>query len=152
MSQGNITEPNKMLDFMLAGRALFTIRGKTRHYTYKVKRAPDDGQQTTPLRWWVRLLAGPDNTDQDAYKYIGQVIVYNGRHPRFELTGASQLPLTSPAVAGFKWMLDSITLENEDRLAQFEFWHEGRCCACGRLLTDPESIESGIGPVCGGRQ
>lgn len=24
----------------------------------------------------------------------------------------------------------------------------GRCCSCGRELTDPDSIESGIGPVC----
>jgi len=24
----------------------------------------------------------------------------------------------------------------------------GRCCSCGRDLTDPESIEAGIGPVC----
>ena len=24
----------------------------------------------------------------------------------------------------------------------------GRCCSCGRDLTDPESIERGIGPVC----
>ena len=24
----------------------------------------------------------------------------------------------------------------------------GRCCSCGRDLTDPDSIEAGIGPVC----
>ena len=24
----------------------------------------------------------------------------------------------------------------------------GRCCSCGRDLTDPESVELGIGPVC----
>ena len=24
----------------------------------------------------------------------------------------------------------------------------GSCCMCGRLLSDPESIEAGIGPVC----
>lgn len=27
----------------------------------------------------------------------------------------------------------------------------GTCCSCGRDLTDPESIELGIGPVCRGR-
>lgn len=28
---------------------------------------------------------------------------------------------------------------------------EGRCVVCNRKLTDPESIETGIGPVCAGR-
>lgn len=27
----------------------------------------------------------------------------------------------------------------------------GRCCSCGRDLTNPESIEAGIGPICAGR-
>lgn len=31
-----------------------------------------------------------------------------------------------------------------------EVWHEGRCGRCGRALTVPESIASGIGPVCEG--
>lgn len=27
----------------------------------------------------------------------------------------------------------------------------GRCCSCGRELTDPESIDAGIGPICAGK-
>ena len=27
----------------------------------------------------------------------------------------------------------------------------GTCCVCARTLTDPESVEQGIGPVCAGR-
>jgi hypothetical protein len=27
----------------------------------------------------------------------------------------------------------------------------GRCSCCGRLLTDPESLKVGIGPICAGR-
>lgn len=27
----------------------------------------------------------------------------------------------------------------------------GRCCSCGRELTDPDSIEAGIGPICAGK-
>lgn len=47
-----------------------------------------------------------------------------------------------------KWYMDGKQisyLPNIDRL-----WHEGRCSACGRRLTDPESIERGLGPVCSG--
>ena len=35
---------------------------------------------------------------------------------------------------------------------EMEVMHTGKCCACGRELTDPESIALGIGPYCGGRQ
>ncbi len=30
--------------------------------------------------------------------------------------------------------------------------HTGRCGRCNRLLTDPESIRTGLGPECGGRR
>lgn len=29
--------------------------------------------------------------------------------------------------------------------------HEGTCCVCARPLTNPESIASGIGPICAAR-
>ena len=32
--------------------------------------------------------------------------------------------------------------------AELEVWHQGSCGKCGRPLTVPESIASGIGPVC----
>jgi hypothetical protein len=32
------------------------------------------------------------------------------------------------------------------------FMHAGRCCRCGRVLTVPESIASGIGPECARRK
>ena len=28
--------------------------------------------------------------------------------------------------------------------------HEGKCLCCGRTLTDSDSIQRGIGPVCAG--
>jgi len=31
---------------------------------------------------------------------------------------------------------------------QVELFHFGHCAACGRTLTNPESIELGIGPEC----
>ena len=32
------------------------------------------------------------------------------------------------------------------------FMHAGRCCRCGRVLTVPESIATGIGPECAARR
>jgi hypothetical protein len=36
--------------------------------------------------------------------------------------------------------------------AGVEVWHEGHCMRCGRALTVPESISTGLGPVCAGRE
>jgi hypothetical protein len=39
-------------------------------------------------------------------------------------------------------------LENRDIPTNIEFWHPCKCRRCNRLLTDPRSIEKGIGPGC----
>jgi rRNA maturation endonuclease Nob1 len=32
-----------------------------------------------------------------------------------------------------------------------DVYHLGRCGKCGKALTEPESISTGLGPICGGR-
>jgi len=38
----------------------------------------------------------------------------------------------------------AVALDSPD----IEVWHSGECSRCGRKLTDPTSIEGGLGPVC----
>lgn len=47
----------------------------------------------------------------------------------------------------------SLTADMLMTLDQAKAWgrETGTCCSCGALLTNPESIEDGIGPICGGR-
>ncbi len=47
---------------------------------------------------------------------------------------------TSKAVKGTRAMLNGVSLH-----------HDGKCACCGRKLTNPESLATGIGPVCEGR-
>ena len=54
------------------------------------------------------------------------------------------LGLASDYIAGYERM----TLEEAGEFGQLY----GICCVCGAVLTDPESIERGIGPVCGEEQ
>jgi hypothetical protein len=35
---------------------------------------------------------------------------------------------------------------------KYNVLHEGRCLKCNRKLTTPESIKTGIGPVCAGKE
>lgn len=141
--KGQIPAENA-LDYILAGNAKVTLVSKStgQRFTYKV--ATPKGK-TSPH--FVRLLTGPDNRHN--YSYMGR-IVPGGQyiHDKRNRAGAED----SPSTKGFRWVLyrlvgrDFATVD-----ANVEIWHEGKCGRCGRTLTVPESIATGIGPVCSGK-
>jgi hypothetical protein len=122
----------KRTAYVLAGKATVTIRStKTgQRFTYRVKKSDGD----RPV-YFVSLLNGADNTDN--YAYVG-TIFDNG----FRVTRKSRVAPDAPSVVAFAFF----STHMED--ARIEVWHEGACGRCGRVLTVPESIESGLGPVC----
>jgi len=135
-----ITDATDALKFMLAGRAHLTLRSaKTgTRYTYRVKRKADANL------WFVTTLYGTDNTSD--YSYLGFI----NEDRRFGLTRKSRFTKDSPQTKAFDWALRHL-VEKGEVPEQLEVWHEGRCGRCGRLLTVPESIASGIGPECAKR-
>ena len=59
------------------------------------------------------------------------------------------VPFDDVRARGFAWFWR--TLNGGTFPATFEFWHEGRCAACARRLTVPNSIATGFGPECADR-
>lgn len=132
-----ITDPAEALNFIFAGRARFTlVSTKTgTRYTYRVSIKEDEGQ--API-WFAGVLSGPSN--ETDYTYIG--FVKGGRHL---IAGRKGRP-DAPSYKALDWTLRQ--LDQGHMPEALEFWHEGRCCRCGRVLTDPVSIARGIGPEC----
>jgi hypothetical protein len=135
--------------FMFAGAAHFTLvslRTGVR-FTYKVRvKKSDRGKMTADqVTYFINLLRGPDNTAD--FTYMG---VVRNNPPRFFWTAASgKVSREAPAYKALLWMLDAMAHERHGVLGRtLEIWHEGRCGCCGKLLTVPESIASGLGPVC----
>lgn len=137
-------------NFVTAGNATFTLElphdwayahGCKPHYTYKVRKK--DGK---PI-FFVSILSGPDN--ESDYRYIG-ILTFDGQ---VRTTAKSALSAESMPVRLLNrtlkllWKEDLTDLEE----AGFKLHHEGRCGRCGRKLTVPESIETGLGPECSGR-
>lgn len=141
-------------NFITAGNALFTLVSKRTgaRKTFLVEQAeakPGEAQHARPA-FFVRLLIGPENTD--SYRYLG--FLYETP------AGLHNLKINKDkwgqeAADTFSWLLrviDDPALYSNKFTEQAEFWHAGRCGRCGRTLTVPESIATGLGPVCAGKE
>lgn len=87
--------------------------------------------------------------------YMKEGVVYRVQNARTSGRPYAKMLRTEPTV-GWVYepgmihrlaLADRITMEQAQAFgARF-----GVCAICGRLLTDPESIDRGIGPVCANR-
>ena len=135
-----MTEAEKVLRFALAGNATFTIASlKTgTRFTYKMRQSEDG------MVWFVKVLTGADN--ESDYTFLGTI----GRFTRsFCKSPKSPIAEIAPSVLAFVWFWSKITAGHLP--VTLEFFHEGRCGRCGRKLTVPESIMTGLGPECASR-
>lgn len=128
-------------DFITAGKAIFTVsNNKGEHYTFQITRKEANGRY--PETWFVALLTGPDNNTD--YTYLGMLNPVGGT---VSLTRNSRFDDRSVPVRVIRWALN-IVWNKQSFPDGYGIRHEGKCGRCGRRLTVPESIDSGIGPEC----
>lgn len=134
---------DKVLAYMMAGQAVITLESARTgaHYTYRLRK-----KQAADL-WFVALLTGPDNTA--SYSYIGIVVKDGAGRYVFKTTAKSKAGADAPSVRGLVYALARLQDGPADH--NIRYHHSGRCGRCGRALTVPESVETGLGPVCSGR-
>lgn len=58
-------------------------------------------------------------------------------------------PEAAKVLSAIQWTMPRI--KSESLPSAVEIHHSGSCCCCGRKLTNPESLDTGIGPICGKR-
>jgi hypothetical protein len=128
--------------FLTAGRAVFTLTSSRTgtSFTYKIKQGEPMGSR--PGMLFASVLTGPDNTAD--YTYMG-VIYVSGPYLECRQTARSRIAVDSPSFDALNWFFRHIGD------ARVQFRHEGRCGRCGRALTVPSSIDSGLGPECAGK-
>jgi hypothetical protein len=128
------TEPAKAKQFILAGNATLTIvslKTGTR-FTFRVRKGKK--RETDPH--FVSVLDGGE------YNYLG-CIFPDGT---FKVTRKSIYNSGQPCARAFIFLMEA--LAKGEFHPQLEVWHEGKCGKCGRQLTVPESIATGLGPEC----
>jgi hypothetical protein len=123
--------------FILAGNAYFTVKNLNtgNRFSYRVS----SPKSKAPVHF-VSVLTGPDNTND--YIFIGTI--FNGSS--FRHSKKSRITSDAQSVKVFSWFFDKF---QSGTLPEFvTVYPEGRCGRCGRRLTVPESILTGIGPEC----
>lgn len=121
-------------DFILAGKATVTLRSKksNAHYTLRVNASTGPSEL-----YFVKLLTAPET-----YTYLGVI-----KEKEFRTTAKSTMTADSTPVKAVQFLCHHV-LDKGVMPADLEVMHEGHCGRCGRTLTVPESIKSGIGPEC----
>lgn len=133
--------------FVLAGNATFTITSRRSgiRFTYNVSASKNGGA------WFVKVLTGPDNwTNYKCFGVIANDRFFHSKNPNCKISP------TAPSAKAFSFFWRNIdnkpvklpTGEIVPPMSLIEIHHEGKCCRCGRKLTVPDSIVSGIGPEC----
>jgi len=132
-----LTEIKYIRDFIFGGKAIFTIESAItgKWFTFKVQK-PRDGNKSV---FWVSVMSGKDNNT--SYSYMGTI--FNGR---FKSTAKSRISEDAQCYKAFKCFYD--LLVSSKLHPKINFYHSGKCACCGRRLTTPESVKTGIGPIC----
>lgn len=133
-----MTSPDQVRLFILAGNAVFTLTSLASgdHYTFRVSQAKDE-HGTPQERWFAEVETGYRD-----FRYLGMVDQATG----VRRTKATRYSDDAGCMKALRWFLRAALGGHlPDKV---EVRHEGRCGRCGRELTEPTSIDRGIGPDC----
>jgi hypothetical protein len=137
------------LKFIGGGNATLTVKSIRTgdHFTFKIQKPTVQGSTKRDFGSqmnFVKVLTGsPD--DWNSWHFIG---FFRDGGPLAQTRkdlGAGRPK--SPSFQAFEWLLNQLRAGKLPS-DQAEVQHAGKCCRCGRTLTHPESLASGIGPEC----
>lgn len=127
---------DQSLNFILGGNATLTAKSKLtgKHFTYQI---------TTPKKdsdiWFVKLLTGVNN--EGDFSYIGFI-----KNNNFIFGVKSKISKEATGVKAFESILKFVTAKVNNK--HLELFHSGICSRCGRTITNPKSLHTGVGPEC----
>ena len=132
MKRNQILDPDKAKTFLKAGRAIITLQSEVtgNHYTYRLTQSNDK-----------RVIFVSVLTEGDRYQYAGLL-----DNCRIRITKRSKYLPDSIVIKAFNYFGDRLRINRIPK--NLTVMHSGRCGRCGRSLTHPDSVHSGIGPEC----
>jgi hypothetical protein len=110
------------------------------HRTFRVRTQSEDAE-FAPNQQIIATLVGPDNSgDYKGWGFInnGRINVWKSRQNK---------------IGDWYEIADAALFTNDYKKAGLAYaTQSGNCYRCNRLLTEPESIARGLGPICAGKE
>lgn len=147
-------------NFIKGGTATFTVTNPNgEHYTFRVIREvysyaadgrtrikdPNGGE----VCFYVYVL-----TQGDKYVYMGMLNLQSDldteKFTNLRITAKSNFTHESKAYQVASWAF-RVIWGQRFLPENYRIEHDGNCSRCGRTLTHPESLDSGLGPDCAGK-
>lgn len=127
-------------EYCAGGRGVITLENTSsgNYHTYEFRR-PNNPQYFAPDTIFVYTSVG-----KKKWLYVG---MYSSSTQYFKCTRNSQFRYSHEIVKGVIWLCKHIRAGKEV-VAPMAVYHEGVCCVCGRRLTTPKSVQTGMGPRC----
>jgi hypothetical protein len=138
MAHTGFTTATEALDFIFSGKAVVTLTSTSgTHFTFKIKKGKDE---TAPF--FVQHLYGPDNSWDGDWAYLGCIF----SDSRGVVRAGKKGKPNAPSFGALSWALKHLAAGSIP--AELTIQHNDACGVCGRELTDPISVATGIGPIC----
>lgn len=131
---------DRALPFLLAGKSKFTLlSGKTgQHFSYTLTKKPKKGSESE----YIYFLTFYNENRESIY--AGVVFFENGQF-NFRKGAKGNANPSDRAIIALIFVLNQLTYGKRPNVRVF---HVGNCGRCGKRLTTPESILTGLGPEC----
>lgn len=128
--------PEAIRTYIYGNKGVVTLKSPTgKHHTYLFAKPRNSAQFPEDIRFVYALH------DNQKLFYVGAL-----EQGKFKLTRASRFLPENEITKGASYI---VRMANSTALnTPMKLYHEGVCCRCGRPLTHPKSIETGIGPRC----
>lgn len=135
-------------DFLFAGTAIFTVvNEKTNNrFTFRVRKAGWGTSNVKSDIFYISVLTGSDNNS--CYTFLGSY--FGGKNQMYRHSPKSKIGSSAVSNKVINWFFQQY-FKNPNVYTTVKVYHSGKCGKCGKKLTTPESIKSGLGPYCGKR-
>ena len=136
--------------FLLGGNCSTTILSNRtgKRFTYLIQVRLDEDRKRIPGDEQVYFIK-VDKGNFD-FIYAGMLKVnFSTKEIQYSRGRKGNLDMNDLSIKALTWVIKrSLTGGNTDEISVY---HMGKCGVCGRRLKDPISIQTGLGPKCGGR-
>lgn len=133
-------------NFIFAGTSIFTVLNEItgNRFTFRVRKAGWGTSNVKSDIFYVSVLTGSDNNS--CYTFLGSY--FGGKNQMYRHSPKSKIGFSAVSNKVIDWFFHHY-FKNPNAYTTVKVFHSGKCGKCGKKLTTPESIKSGLGPYCG---